>query len=184
MEATRTFRFDGRDLLSLTAKRESYVILRDRLDEIVGELHIPNKIGKQILVMADEIFTNIAMHAYPDGEGTVAVSVRLVSYNHEDHRPTEAGLQDGVDVCMRSCRDVKDHCIELQFSDTGIPFNPLDMPELDVANRDVEQQIGGWGIHLVRQYADSMEYCRSGDRNVLTLKKFFSILNNGSEPAS
>ena len=50
--------------------------------------------------------------------------------------------------------------IQLELTDNGIYFNPLatDPPdiELDLDSRD----IGGLGIHFVRQFADTLEYAR------------------------
>ena len=55
------------------------------------------------------------------------------------------------------------HCITLEFADNGVAFNPLlaAMPDLD---QDVEtRQIGGLGIHFVRQMADSASYVRADE---------------------
>ena len=50
--------------------------------------------------------------------------------------------------------------IQLELTDNGIYFNPLatDPPdiELDLDSRD----IGGLGIHFLRQFADALEYTR------------------------
>jgi anti-sigma regulatory factor (Ser/Thr protein kinase) len=55
------------------------------------------------------------------------------------------------------------------ITDDGVPFNPLSMaaPRTDLALED--REIGGMGIHLVRNLVDDVSYHRRIDRNVLTL---------------
>ncbi len=56
------------------------------------------------------------------------------------------------------------------ISDNGRPFNPLSdagAPELE-GGAD-ERPIGGLGIHLTKNFVDSMSYIRKGGQNVLTL---------------
>ncbi len=52
------------------------------------------------------------------------------------------------------------HTINLEFTDNGMAFNPLlvTMPDLE---QDVEaRQVGGLGVHIVRQMADTASYDR------------------------
>ena len=60
--------------------------------------------------------------------------------------------------------------IVLTVRDNGPAFDPLSRasPNLDVeiADRDV----GGLGIHLVRELADDCRYARIDDCNVLTIR--------------
>lgn len=56
--------------------------------------------------------------------------------------------------------------VEIEIADTGPPFNPLEYSgEID------RSQIGGLGIHMMKQCVDSVEYQRIGNRNLLILKK-------------
>ena len=59
----------------------------------------------------------------------------------------------------------------LEIVDDGKPFDPTNIPEPDLDVPLEERQIGGLGIHLVRNYVDSMEYKRQDNRNITTLKK-------------
>ena len=63
----------------------------------------------------------------------------------------------------------------LEIIDDGKPFDPTRIPEPDLDVPLEERQIGGLGIHLVRNYVDSMEYKREEDRNITTLKKRIPI---------
>lgn len=134
----------GENFLSLPAKRDSFSVIRERLGEIAAELDIPAKIRNQILVMADEIFTNIVLYGYPEGGGTADVSI--------DFEPEKNSLV-------------------LKLSDAGIPFNPLEIPAPELDRSMSEDRLGGFGIHLVRKYADVMEYSHENGRNILVLKK-------------
>jgi anti-sigma regulatory factor (Ser/Thr protein kinase) len=64
-----------------------------------------------------------------------------------------------------------DGLLVLEIVDDGKPFDPTCLPEPDLDVPLEERQIGGLGIHLVRNYVDSMEYKRQGNQNVTTLKK-------------
>jgi len=57
----------------------------------------------------------------------------------------------------------------LVFSDAGKPFNPLAHPDPDVTAAAEDRAIGGLGIFMVKQMADSVNYEWRGGRNVLTV---------------
>ena len=54
----------------------------------------------------------------------------------------------------------------LEFRDPGPPFDPTRIPRRQATPEDGDLQ-GGWGIQLVRQYADRIRYFRDGEENVL-----------------
>lgn len=90
----------------------------------------------------EELFVNIACHAYPDGGGEVEISCGL----------------EGCDFVMT-------------FADEGAPFDPTAYPKPDLEAPVAERPIGGLGIYLVSQYMDSMSYQREDGRNLLTVTK-------------
>ena len=57
------------------------------------------------------------------------------------------------------------------ITDSGIPFDPTKQKEADITLSAEEREIGGLGIHLVRQIMDEVIYERVEDKNVLTLIK-------------
>jgi anti-sigma regulatory factor (Ser/Thr protein kinase) len=62
--------------------------------------------------------------------------------------------------------------VTLRLRDPGGPgFNPLQAPEVDVSRPILERRAGGLGIHLVRQYADHVEYTRDGGRDTIVITK-------------
>ena len=59
--------------------------------------------------------------------------------------------------------------IALKIVDDGTFFDPLDTPELELDENDLDRPIGGLGIHLIKTMALEAKYLRDGDRNRLTL---------------
>ena len=91
----------------------------------------------------EELFTNIVKYGYDD-QGAHEVEIQL---------------------------EIKDGVLHLAISDDGHPFNPFDQPEPDTSLPAEERDIGGLGIHFVRNMLDTCAYERAGDRNVVTLTK-------------
>lgn len=69
---------------------------------------------------------------------------------------------------------IKCHCfpdnIKIDIEDSGIPFNPLDKPDVVLPQSLEAADIGGLGIHLVRQYIDEGIYQRKDGKNIFTLR--------------
>lgn len=59
----------------------------------------------------------------------------------------------------------------MEIADDGKPFNPLDRPAADTSVPLEHRSIGGLGIHLLRNVMDDVQYQRTGNQNVLRLKK-------------
>ena len=136
--------FSGSSQLTLPADRKEYPELQQLILNIAAELDIPERIRKQLMICCDEVFTNIASYAYPEGNGSVAVAVEFVSETQS----------------LRSA-----------FSDSGIAFDPLEISEPDTSSALSERKIGGLGMFMVKKMMDTVEYCRENGKNVLTLTK-------------
>ena len=54
---------------------------------------------------------------------------------------------------------------------SGKPFDPTVQAEVDTTLSANERNIGGLGIHIMRQNMDSINYERMDNLNVLTLRK-------------
>ncbi|MCX8070226.1 MAG: ATP-binding protein [Thermodesulfovibrionales bacterium] len=57
----------------------------------------------------------------------------------------------------------------IQITDSGEPFNPLDMPDPDISQNIEDRKIGGLGIFFIKQFMDTVHYQRHKDHNVLTM---------------
>ncbi len=121
----------------------------DRLETVVAfteryltELGVPPRLRNQAAVCAEEIFVNIAAYAYPDGAGDVVLRLEA----------TDGGFT-------------------MTFTDTGIPFDPLEKEDPDVTLSAEERDVGGLGIFMVKRMMDRVDYRRENGRNRLTLEK-------------
>jgi anti-sigma regulatory factor (Ser/Thr protein kinase) len=59
----------------------------------------------------------------------------------------------------------------IEVEDDGPPFNPLDLPAVDITLPLEQRPIGGLGIHLIRRFMDEIEYQSEGGKNVLRMRK-------------
>ncbi|MBQ9890175.1 MAG: anti-sigma factor antagonist [Firmicutes bacterium] len=116
------------------------------LDRRLEEAGCPMKLQMQIDLAVEEIFVNIAHYAYAPGKGRVKVNCDVF----DDPR-----------------------YVQIRFTDSGIPYDPLEHEDPDVTLSAEERQIGGLGIYLVKQAMDDVQYEYKDGQNILTLKKFF-----------
>ena len=135
---------------------ESNLLVRNDLNELVrisaaiddfaDANDIPMKARFEVQLCVEEIFTNITSYGFPDGE------------QHE------------VEILFRL--DPVTGVLGITLVDDGIEFDPVHdstKPALDAELQN--RQIGGLGLHLVRQYVDELEYERRDGRNHLILTK-------------
>jgi serine/threonine-protein kinase RsbW len=96
----------------------------------------------RLLVILEELFTNVVAHGCGVGSAASSVAVAL-------------GWRHGA--------------LTIDFVDDGPPFDPLahSAPDLDAPAE--QRPIGGLGITIVRAFVDRARYCRKGDRNHLHL---------------
>jgi len=137
--------------LRLPAALESLEAFRQFVAGQAAAGHLAAPLVSKIELVLEEILTNHAKHAYQDHPGETEVRCFL--------RP--------------------DGCFCLQLADWGPAFDPLRQPAPDTAAPLEERRIGGLGLHLVRNLADHLEYCRDGERNVLTV--CFRTLRDGQD---
>ena len=91
----------------------------------------------------EELVTNIIKYGYDD------------SANHEITVHLE--LADGI--------------LSINIRDDGHEFNPFDQPEPDTSLPAEERDIGGLGIHFVRNLLDTCSYVRRDGENLVTVTK-------------
>ena len=59
--------------------------------------------------------------------------------------------------------------LTIKISDSGAPFNPLLLPEVDTRKEIKDRPIGGLGIHFVKKLSISQHYEYRNGKNILTL---------------
>jgi len=80
------------------------------------------------------------------------------------------GIPAGSDACMIEVL-LRGTFMDITIEDTGKPFNPLLLPEVDTAKNIEDRPIGGLGIHFVKKLTDSQYYEHRDGKNVLKLTK-------------
>ena len=133
----------GAEKLQFALKNElgEIAAAQGRCEEFLDRRGVPIKAVRQLLVALDELLNNIVSYSYPEpGEHEIGVTVAV--------------LKNQVRVTVQ---------------DDGVPFNPLARPAPDTDASLEDRELGGLGIHLVRDMLDDVHYERRGSRNVLTL---------------
>lgn len=130
----------------ITVKADDSMLeaVQDFIHQQIEDLCTDMKLLMQIDLAVEEIFVNIAHYAYAPQTGEATITCNLNKETRE---------------------------MQIIFSDSGKPFNPLDRDEPDVTLPAEERGIGGLGIFLTKKYMDEVSYEYSGGKNNLTLKK-------------
>lgn len=110
--------------------------------EFAHQCGLPDDERSRLLIILDELFTNVVTHGYGphSAGGTVAVAL-----GWERDR------------------------LRISFVDDGQPFDPLAFRGPDLEDATEERGIGGLGIHIVCSLVHQARYRRKGDRNHLHL---------------
>lgn len=64
---------------------------------------------------------------------------------------------------------VEDELVEVQITDDGVAFNPLDAPTPDLRVPLEEREVGGLGIHFIRTLMTEVRYERRVGKNILSM---------------
>ena len=76
----------------------------------------------------------------------------------------------GADEAIINCSFENDK-LEVTFSDSGVPFNPLAKPDPDLTLNAEEREIGGLGIFLTKKFMDTVSYEYKDGMNCLRIIK-------------
>ena len=97
----------------------------------------------QVLLVAEEIFINIAKYAYKDEIGECKIKIHVDNEN--------------ILVCT--------------FEDSGIPFNPLKKEDPNINLSANERSVGGLGIYMSKNIMDNIDYQYINNKNILKITK-------------
>ena len=128
--------------MTVAARLENIEVVTAFIDAFLEDADCPVKTQMQIDVAVDEVMSNIAHYAYPDGEGMVTVSI-----------------------------EEKENTVQIFFWDSGIPYDPLTAKAPDLSLSAEDRPIGGLGIHMVKKMMDAVSYRYENGQNMLTLQK-------------
>jgi len=126
--------------LRLPARLDSLEQFRAFVADTAKREQIPSELVPKLELVLEELLTNLVFHAYKGNDGSAEVQCSA----------------EGGTFCLR-------------FVDEGPPFDPLKRPPPDLSKPLEQRQIGGLGIHLVKNMADRLEDRRDRDRNILTV---------------
>ena len=129
-------------IFTYTANIQDIPLIRKHMEELELQWKIPDSEMRQVVVIVEELFSNIIRFAYRD-ELEHVIEIRLT---------------------------VTGDRMVIRILDDGIPFNPLEYnpgPSIDPAGADT----GGMGLTLVRTFSDAIDYRREVGKNCLEITK-------------
>lgn len=132
-----------RHVIVLASGDSELARLVEFIDRCAGASNWPEAFAFQIRLIVEEIATNAVMHGVFDAPPP----------------QVEVRIEDYVDS------------VTIAISDNGRPFDPLSIPPPDFGAPLSEREVGGFGIHLVREFADEIRYERDGRYNRLHIRK-------------
>ncbi len=98
----------------------------------------------RILILLEELLTNLAKYGYPDR--------------------AELGRAE-IALALNGSR------LEIEFIDDGCAFDPLAAPLPNLDEPLEERPVGGLGLHLLRSLSDVVRYERRNNKNVIRLSR-------------
>jgi anti-sigma regulatory factor (Ser/Thr protein kinase) len=139
--------------ITLRAEQAEFARLQAFADEFADQCGLPDDERSRLLIILDELFTNVVTHG---------------------HGPHSAGGTIAVALGWRTGR------LGISFVDDGPPFDPLAFRGPDLEGAADERGIGGLGIQIVRSLVHQARYRRQGDRNHLHLVRRVGSSSAGS----
>ncbi len=119
----------------------------ERVMSFVSDLCLRNSISPEteydLNLALDEMVTNVAKYAYP--EGGEHLYTLQITVNEDE--------------------------FVARFEDDGVDFNPTEYPRPDLDAPLQGRKEGGLGIYLIRQIMTSVEHQRVAGKNIVTLRK-------------
>jgi len=132
--------------LRIASRREDAVAALAALDRFVRQHGASAALIHDLEVALDEVLGNVIVHGYGgDPQGEIRVR-----------------FQRTADAFV------------IEVEDDGIAFDPTQVPPPDLSAPLRERQVGGLGLHFVKNLVDEVAYTRLDGRNRLRLVKRMS----------
>ena len=128
--------------INTEAKLNNLNEIRDVMDQYLEELGCPMKVQIQLDIALEEIFVNIAH---------IVTNYLAVSFKFD--------------------YDEEKKMFSMEFSDEGVPFDPLKTADPDTTLSVQERRIGGLGIFMVKKSMDDLQYRWEDGKNILLIRK-------------
>lgn len=114
----------------------------DYLKKDMDRFQLSEKAKFNVIMAAEEIFSNIAQYAYEKTDKNAVVTIKT--------------KMEGEHYC-------------LTFIDKGKKYNPLENKEPDILAKMSERAIGGLGVFLTKKLADKLLYSYDNGQNILKI---------------
>ena len=131
---------------SFDAQRENVPDMLSFIKEFSEKHNIAGEFQNKLVIVGDEIFSNIIIHGYEDKGGVIFVRILYNDDNKE---------------------------FVLTIVDKAKAFNQLEVNNPQVGSNIKNQQVGGLGILIVKNIMTEYAYDRINGKNILVLKKKF-----------
>jgi anti-sigma regulatory factor (Ser/Thr protein kinase) len=119
------------------------VRLAEFIETFGKEQHLDGEMIEDIRLALDELVTNIVQYGYGDnGEHLIDFQMHL-----------------------------DQESLFIRVEDDGRPFDPFKTQVVDSEMPFEERELGGWGVHLVKQLMNDVSYRYADGLNRVTLKK-------------
>ena len=145
-----TMKFQGSDYTykerSFDAKKENVPEMLNFISQFGDEHKFPEDFKNKLVIVGDELFSNIIQHGYGNNGGVIFVRILFDEDRNE---------------------------FVLTIIDRAKAFNQLEVDNPPVGSDAKAQPIGGLGIMIVKKIMTEYAYDRINDKNILVLKKRF-----------
>ena len=128
------------------AKMENVPAMLDAIEDFSRKNEFPDGFMNQLLIVGDEIFSNIVNHGYGNAGGPINLKLLFDKAKNE---------------------------FVLTVIDESKAFNPLTNENPEAGTAKGLTHIGGLGIHIVKKIMTEYAYDRVNEKNILVLKKRF-----------
>jgi len=130
--------------LTLSPQLSELTRVRNKLDRYLRDGSLPDTVRCTLLVVAEEILTNIVHYGCCDDTSDI-IEVKV---------------------------DQENAVVHMEFIDSGKPFNPLKEAGRETAGQLVDNlELGGIGVRLVRELTNHQDYTRKAGRNHFQITK-------------
>ena len=118
-------------------------VMTEFVEKTAEQAHLDPSTTMTLTLAIEEAVANIMKYAYPEGEvGSIEIN---------------ATINEGS--------------LSFTIKDSGAPFDPTQVKKADITLSAEDREIGGLGIHLIRNIMDTVEYHHTSNQNILTLTK-------------
>ena len=133
------------DLLELTIENDlaQLAVVRDQVESFVKRENLSHEVGFAAKLALEELLTNTISYGYGD-KSTQFIEIRL---------------------------EVRGDQLIIRTADDGLAFDPRTAKEPNTQSSLKDREIGGLGVHLVKNLMDGFEYRHKDGKNHVTLRK-------------